>query len=246
MTDNRPFAEVDRAKQQVREHIWNVLDAAGAAHDASTHGRIPNFVGSEDAATRLGSLPAWQRARVIKSVPDKAQLAVRALALTEGRTVFMAVPKLADPHPFYLLDPAALTVPPAEAASSRIAAAIAPKVGVDALRPVDLVVLGSVVVNRAGVRIGKGAGYSDLEFAFLTEAGLIGEDTLVVTTVHELQVLDEELPTTTHDVGVDFIVTPQETIACPSAYRPSGLVWEHLSPRKIASIPALATLAAAR
>ncbi|MGX1850762.1 5-formyltetrahydrofolate cyclo-ligase [Streptomyces sp. NPDC055299] len=245
MNDDQMFTNVDREKQRVRERVWDVLDASDATHDATAHGRIPNFIGSEDAAARLGELPAWDRARVIKSVPDKAQLPVRALALSEAKTVFMAVPKLADPHPFYLLDPGALTIPPAEAASSRTAADIAPKVGVDDLQPVDVVVLGSVAVNRAGVRIGKGAGYSDLEFAFLTEAGLIDEHTVVVTTVHELQVLDMDLPATTHDVGVDVIVTPEETITCPSPHRPSGLIWEHLDAQKIASIPVLAARAPA-
>ncbi|MFI9391783.1 5-formyltetrahydrofolate cyclo-ligase [Streptomyces bauhiniae] len=240
MNDDRMFTDVDRAKQRVRERVWDVLDAGGAVHDSTAHGRIPNFVGSREAATGLGELAAWKHARVIKSVPDKAQLPVRALALAEGKTVFMAVPELADRHPFYLLDPEALTVPPAEAASSRVAAGIAPKVGVEALRPVDMVVLGSVAVNRAGVRIGKGAGYSDLEFAFLTEAGLIGDHTVVVTTVHRLQVLDEDLPATMHDVGVDVIVTPEEIITCPSPHRPSGLIREHLDAAKIASIPVLA------
>ncbi|WP_328388096.1 5-formyltetrahydrofolate cyclo-ligase [Streptomyces sp. NBC_00400] len=246
MNDEQTVTDVDREKQQVRERVWDILDANGASHDATTHGRIPNFVGSQEAAARLGELPAWKHARVVKSVPDKAQLPVRALALSEGKTVFMAVPKLADPRPFYLLDPAALTIPPTEAASSRIAADIAPKVGVEALQPVDMVVLGSVAVNRAGVRIGKGAGYSDLEFAFLTEAGLIGEHTVVVTTVHGLQVLDEEMPATTHDVGVNVIVTPEEVITCLSPHRPSGLMWEHLNARKIASIPVLAARAPGR
>ncbi|WP_030905713.1 5-formyltetrahydrofolate cyclo-ligase [Streptomyces sp. NRRL F-5126] len=243
MREHQVFADVDREKQQVREHVWDVLDAEGVTHDDTVHGRIPNFKGSQEAAARLAELPAWKDAAVIKSVPDKAQLPVRALALSEGKTVFMAVPKLADLHPFYLLDPAALTVPPAEAASSRVAADIAPKVGVDSLRPVDMVVLGSVAVNRAGVRIGKGAGYSDLEFAFLTEAGLIGEHTIVVTTVHGLQVLDDDLPATAHDVGVDVIVTPERTISCAAPHRPSGLVWDHLDSRKIASIPVLAARA---
>ncbi|MFH8746073.1 5-formyltetrahydrofolate cyclo-ligase [Streptomyces rimosus] len=237
--------DVDREKQRVRERVWDAMDAGGATHDVTAHGRIPDFVGAPAAAAALAELAAWQRARVIKAVPDKAQLPVRARALSEGKTVFMAVPRLADPSPFYLLDPSALTVPPAEAATSRIAAGIAPRVGVDALRPVDVVVLGSVAVNRAGVRVGKGAGYSDLEFAFLTEAGLIGDHTTVVTTVHGLQVLDEELPATTHDVGVDVIVTPEEIIACPSPYRPSGLIWEHLDAQKIASIPVLAARAPA-
>ncbi|MCL6298181.1 5-formyltetrahydrofolate cyclo-ligase [Streptomyces kronopolitis] len=245
MNDDRMFTDVDREKQQVRERVWDALDASGATHDVTVHGRIPNFVGSQEAAARLGELPAWKHARVIKSVPDKAQLSVRALALSEGKTVFMAVPKLADPHPFYLLDPAVLTIPPAQAASSRTASEIAPKVGVDDLRAVDVVVLGSVAVNRAGVRIGKGAGYSDLEFAFLAEAGLIDENTVVVTTVHQRQVLNVELPRTSHDVGVDVIVTPEETITCPSPHRPSGLIWEHLDAQKIASIPVLAVRAPA-
>ncbi|WP_338104346.1 5-formyltetrahydrofolate cyclo-ligase [Streptomyces barkulensis] len=175
-------------------------------------------------------------------MPDKAQVPVRAHALSEGKTVFMAVPRLAGPRPFYLLGPAALRVPPHEAASSRIAATVAPQVDVDELRPVDLVV-GSVAVNRAGVRVGKGAGYSDLEFAFLAEAGLIGERTVVVSTVHPLQVVDGDLPATEHDFGVDLIVTPEEVISCPSPHRPAGLVWEHLDPAKIASIPALAARA---
>ncbi len=239
------LVDVNREKQRVRERVWNVLDTGGATYDATAHGRIPNFVGSSAAAAALGELASWKHARVIKAVPDKAQLPVRALALSEGKTVFMAVPRLADPAPFYLLDPSALTVPPAEAAAGRVAADIAPKVGVDALRAVDVVVLGSVAVNRAGVRVGKGAGYSDLEFALLTEAGLIGDHTTVVTTVHGLQVLDEELPATTHDVGVDVIVTPEEIINCSSPHRPSGLVWEHLDAQKIASIPVLAARAPA-
>ncbi|MFD5450797.1 5-formyltetrahydrofolate cyclo-ligase [Streptomyces sp. NPDC127100] len=90
------------------------------------------------------------------------------------------LPEPLDPHhplllgppvedPFYLLDPAALAVPPAEAAATRTAAVVAPTVEVDALRPLDLIVLGSVAVNRDGARIGKGAGYSDIEFALLTK-----------------------------------------------------------------------------
>ncbi|MFI1966886.1 5-formyltetrahydrofolate cyclo-ligase [Streptomyces pathocidini] len=235
--------DVDDRKQQARERMWGLLDAEGAVLDTTARGRIPNFKGSDAAADRLAALSAWHGARVIKAVPDKAQLPVRARALSEGKTVFMAVPRLADPRPFYLLDPAALRVPPHEAASSKIAASIAPRVDVDELQPVDMVVVGSVAVNRAGVRIGKGAGYSDLEFAFLTEAGLISDRTVIVSTVHSLQVVDDDLPTTEHDFGVDLIVTPEEVIPCPSPHRPAGLVWEHLDAAKIASIPSLAARA---
>ncbi|MFD5661382.1 5-formyltetrahydrofolate cyclo-ligase [Streptomyces hirsutus] len=142
----------DRAKQAVRTQVWDTLTAADAIHDPSVHGRMPHFKGTEQAAVRLAELPAWQRAGVVKAVPDKAQLPVRVRALEEGKTVYMAVPKLAT-----------LTLPPTEAAAGRTAAAIAPTVEVDALRPLDLIVLGSVAVNRDGARIGKGAGYSDIQ-----------------------------------------------------------------------------------
>ncbi len=180
---------------------------------------------------------------MVKAVPDQAQLPVRARALTEGKLVYMAVPKLADALPFYLLDPASLTVPPAEAASSHMAAAVARKVSVEELRPVDLIICGSVAVNRDGVRLGKGAGYSDIEVALLQEAGLIGPETVIVTTVHTLQVVDHNLAETEHDFSVDLIVTPEEVIACGPSRRPPGLLWEHLTKEKIAAIPVLAARA---
>ncbi|MFH8411099.1 5-formyltetrahydrofolate cyclo-ligase [Streptomyces sp. NPDC018019] len=229
----------EKTKQAVRTQVWDALDEAQAVHDESVHGRIPNFKGAEQAAARLASLPRWHDARVIKSVPDKAQLPVRIRALEENKTVYMAVPKLAAPKPFYLLDPQALTVPPHTAAVSRNAANHAPTVEVEELHPIDIIVLGSVAVNRSGTRIGKGAGYSDIEFALLTEAGLISQDTLVVTTVHQLQVVDRPIPATAHDVSVDLIVTPEEIITCPEPHRPSGILWERLDTSKIAAIPAL-------
>jgi len=237
---------VDWEKQRVRERVWALLDESRAVHDASARGRIPNFKGADEAARRLAELPAWHSARAVKAVPDKAQLPVRARALAEGKTVFMAVPRLADPRPFYLLDPTALTVPPGEAASSKVAAAVASKVGVESMPAVDLVVVGSVAVDRSGTRVGKGAGYSDLEFAFLAEAGLVRAQTVVVTTVHRAQVVDEELPCARHDFGVDVIVTPDEVIACDRPHRPAGLVWDELDAEKIASIPALAARAPER
>jgi 5-formyltetrahydrofolate cyclo-ligase len=66
--------------------------------------------------------------------------------------------------------------------------------GLDELGPVDLVVCGTVAVNRDGVRVGKGGGFSDLEFALLAERGLLGGETTIVTTVHDLQLVDEPLP----------------------------------------------------
>jgi 5-formyltetrahydrofolate cyclo-ligase len=101
-------------------------------------------------------------------------------------------------------------------------------------------------VNHQGARIGKGGGFSDLEVAFLVEAGVIRPDTVLATTVHPLQVVNEPLPETVHDFRVDLIVTPDETIHCNDPHRPPGILWKHLDQDKIAEVPALAALAARR
>ncbi|OAP20398.1 MULTISPECIES: 5-formyltetrahydrofolate cyclo-ligase [Amycolatopsis] len=155
----------------------------------------------------------------------------------------MAVPAMASPSPFYALDPTRVGL---DAARSKYAAAVAPTVGPERMEPVDLVVCGTVAVDRRGTRVGKGAGYSDLEIAILTEAGLIGPRTTIVTTVHDLQVVDAELPETEHDFRVDVIVTPEQVICCEPRSRPAGIVWAHLNGEKIRAIPALAARAEAQ
>ena len=87
---------------------------------------------------------------------------------------------------------------------------MATRVAAGEMRPVDMVVCGSVAVNRNGARLGKGAGYSDIEVALLQEAGLISTHTVIVTTVHRWQVVDEAIPETEHDFSVDLIVTAEK------------------------------------
>jgi 5-formyltetrahydrofolate cyclo-ligase len=233
--------EITQAKDVVRRRVWDALEQHRAVPNAGVHGRIPNFHGAHRAADRLAEHPSWQRARIIKAVPDKAQLPVRARALREGKTVYMAVPKLAEPLPFRRLAPNEITVTPEKAASSRTAAGQSRAVAVEDLPPVDLIICGSVAVNQHGVRLGKGAGYSDIEVALLQETGLIGPDTLIATTVHPLQVLDADLPETGHDFKVDLIVTPEEIITCPPSPRPAGILWNHLTQADIDAMPVLAT-----
>jgi 5-formyltetrahydrofolate cyclo-ligase len=115
-------------------------------------------------------------------------------------------------------------------------------VAVEELERIDLVVCGTVAVNYEGVRVGKGGGYSDLEFALLVEAGLVDERTIIATTVHPLQVLGEPLPETEHDFRVDVVVTPEDVIETPARRRPPGILWDQLSEKKIGEIPVLARL----
>lgn len=232
------MTNTDRAKQAIREQVWSALEAAGTA-EPGVAGYIPDFRGADQAAWGLAALPVWQQARVLKIVPDRAQLPVRVLALEQDKLVYMTAPKLAAPEPFYVLDPAALGVPPAEAAQREIAARIAATTDVDAMQHIDLVIVGSVAVNAKGARLGKGAGYSDIELGLLAEAGLVTERTTICTTVHELQVLDEELPELSHDFRVDLIATPQQIIWCSEPHRPQMIDWDGLTTAQVAAIPAL-------
>jgi len=227
-------------KQAVRERVWRELRRSGAARFPGAEGRIPNFTGAEAAARLLASLDVWRDAEILKSNPDSPQLPVRTQAIEAGKRVYMAVPRLADEKPFLLLDPDRIDGPPRRAASIKGASKMAKHVALDDVPHVDLVVCGTVAVNRRGVRVGKGGGYSDIEFALLTETGAVDSRTIVATTVHPVQVLDEELPETSHDFRVDLVVTPDEVIRCRRAHRPPGIVASHLDPAMVAAIPVLA------
>ena len=164
-------ADVLAAKASLREEVWAAMSAARVARFPGAAGRIPNFTGAEAAAEQLRGLPEWQQARTLKANPDLPQLPVRQRALEDGKTVYMAVPRLAETAPFFALDPDHLSEPPRKAASITGAARSARRVSLADLAPVDLVVMGSVAVGEDGARLGKGGGYSDLEYAIAWEAG---------------------------------------------------------------------------
>src|SRR6185437_12107957 len=146
-------AEVLAAKAALRQEVWSEMSAARVARFPGAVGRIPNFTGAEAAAERLRATGVWQAAGTVKANPDSA--------------------RLAEPEPFFALDPAHLSEPPRKAASIRGASRSARRVTLAELSPVDLVVMGSVAVGEDGARLGKGGGFADLEFALATAAGLI-------------------------------------------------------------------------
>ncbi len=225
--------------------MWAALDRPGIARFPKPTGRIPNFVGAEAAARRLAASPEWEAAATVKANPDSPQWPVRTRALVDGKVVSMAVPRLAEVEPFFLLDPAHLADSPRAASSIKGASRSAQRVGLDELEPVDLVVTGCVAVDRSGGRLGKGGGFSDLELAAAAAAGLVDEHTVVVTTVHPLQVLDAgDVPTTGHDIHVDLIVTPDEVLRCARAatWSRPAIEWSELTGEKIAAIPLLGRL----
>ena len=231
------------SKDDVRELVWRRMSVRGVGRFPGAHGRIPNFVGAERAALHLDALPAWREARVVKINPDAPQLAVRRLALREGKVVYMAVPRLRTIECFLEVDPRRLGARALQAASIGGAARLARPVEVGALPPIDLIVCGAVAVNARGARVGKGGGFSDLEYGLLTETGKVGPGTPIVTTVHSAQLLPHAIPMHPHDMPVDVVVTPDGPIRVQPAFpRPRGIYSDALTPEKIAEVPVLAWL----
>jgi 5-formyltetrahydrofolate cyclo-ligase len=196
-------------KQQLREAIWRRLEEAGVARfPLPVRGRIPNFEGAEKAAERVRRLKTWKNAAIVFSNPDQAQKPLRQLALTDGKTLIMASPRLKAG----LLQLSPKTVRGREGYASTIKGAF--QLGVPAtheiLSKVDLVVTGCVAVDPRGFRLGKGGGYGDREISLLRK---LSPNALVVTTVHELQLVDR-VPVEAWDSRVDVIATPKRIILC--------------------------------
>ena len=186
------------------------MQAEGVARFPGARGRIPNFKGAEQCSGPVAELEVWQAARVIKANPDSPQRAIRHLALKQGKTIYMAVPRLRDEKCFVELDPSRLGKNRYAASSIKGAFEFGRQVTVRQMKPVDLILCGSVAVRRDGARIGKGGGYSDLEYAIAIELGLVTHETPIVTTVHPLQIVTARIPLEPHDIPVDFIITPEK------------------------------------
>ena len=229
-----------RTKEAIRQDIWRLLQEHKVARFPGAEGRIPNFIGAEACAKQLAEASYWQAAKVLKVNPDSPQRAIRQCALAEGKILYMAVPRLISGKPFIELDPQKLKCSPYAASSIKGAGQYGRPVTLDEVRKIDLIVCGSVAVNRQGARVGKGGGYSDLEFALLTEEKKIGPRTPIITSVHPLQIADEEIPMTEHDIPLTAIVTPHEVIEAGTVLsRPKGIYWKILPQEKINAIPVL-------
>jgi 5-formyltetrahydrofolate cyclo-ligase len=229
-----------KQKAAARKAVWDALTRKRLARfPFPAHGRIPNFKGAEEAAQRLLAHPVFRRVRVIKVNPDSPQRWVRKLALERGITVITPTPRLKGA--FRKLDPRRIPRERyGEAAMLKRGGKWGEDVELQALPKIDLVVMGSVAVTRAGRRLGKGHGYADLEYAILRELG--NPRVPVVTTVHPVQVL-ASFPAEAHDLPVSIIATPEEVIEVRKPPRaPKGIDWKRLPREALVEMPVLAEL----
>ncbi len=236
--------DVKSLKQTIRERIWRLLEEKDVAvFPRPVYGRIPNFKGAEQACERLLELPEFKEANVVKVNPDSPQRRCRELVLEYGKILIMPTPRIREG--FLLLDPSKLprqyikqaaTIKGAFEWGRPIKPWEAPKI--------DLVIIGSVAVNpNTGRRLGKSHGYAELEWGIMRSVGKVDETTPVITTVHELQLVNDDIPKEPFDLPVDIILTPMRVIRVRRIdEKPRGIYWEYITDDVLREIPILKEL----
>jgi len=233
--------DIRAIKQKIREEIWQKMEKLNiAAFPRPVYGRIPNFVGADKAARNLQKTKEWARVEVLFVNPDSPQKYVRRLALLDSKKLIMASPRIRKG--FLLLDPNKIPYWAINRAST-ISGAF--KYGTP-IHPsktpfIEMKITGCVAVDLKGGRLGKGHGFSDIEWGILSEYGLVDKSTITATTVHDIQIVDE-IPMTKNDFPLDLIVTPTKIYHTNTPYKkPHGIIWELVMDR-IHEIPLLEEL----
>ncbi|XP_012234403.1 methenyltetrahydrofolate synthase domain-containing protein [Linepithema humile] len=240
-------------KSSFRQKIWDYMTKNELVNfPVNIYKRIPNFKGAAEAAQRLAELDEFKKAKIIKINPDKPQEPVRLLALEANKEIIVPIPRLRSGLFLHVTPVAGATKEQLKILASmprltfvRGLEQTGKPLGLDSHIKVDLVVLGSVCVSRDGYRLGKGEGFADLEFAMMMRMGTITKNTIVITTVHDCQIVDYLPPQLfkDYDVPVDIIVTPTQTIFVePRLKKPSGILWHMLSERRVKTMQVLQQL----
>ena len=240
-------------KSDIRNTVWLMMQSQRLIKDypPSCFEKIPNFIGSGYAAERLAKLKEFKNAKNVKVNGSLAQQHVRFTAMKMKKTLYVPCPALTTDF-FYKLDPKTFTESwHIKRASSKAGAAeLGEKItlqNIDSVK-LDFVVVASVACSYNGVRLGKGYGYAELEWAILYLSGAVTKNTLVVTTVHDSQVLNKKrMPLTLmsdHDLPVDIIVTPTRVISVRKRLKKPtcGVLWDKLTPERIKEIPILSAV----
>lgn len=236
----------------LREQVWGELRQV-ARPDSRFHWDFSSFIadfeGSDRAAERLAALPAWQASTLMFITPDNSTEHVRRAALSEGKSFVMTTYGIR--RGFLHLAPE--DVPPADVnyaatldGCDRFGRPVT-LAEIAALDRIGLLVTGGSAVTLDGLRLGKGHGYFDLEWALLSEVGAVDERSEIADVVHECQVVDADVAPAAHDVRVDWVVTPTRTLQVDGPGHPRGhVLWDLVAGTEFEQIPPVAELAARR
>ncbi|KAL1007329.1 hypothetical protein UPYG_G00085070 [Umbra pygmaea] len=257
-------------KWDIREKVWDYIEAKNLANfPRPVHNRIPNFKGAVPACDRISALQEFKSSQTVKGAhtacakvselqvfnetdqvkvdPDKPLEGARLAVLQARKTLLVPTPRLRTGLFNKIVPPEGASKEELRVCStSQGVKEFSVPLGLDAKVQVDLLVVGSVAVSEKGYRIGKGEGFADMEYAMMLCMGAVKESTVVVTIVHDCQVVDipEEL-IESHDLTVDYILTPTRVIKTDCQRpKPPGIIWTKLNAEMLEKIPVLKKLRA--
>ncbi|KAI4653427.1 hypothetical protein J4E93_001193 [Alternaria ventricosa] len=236
-----------------RTLLQHALPDARFNHDYMSF--TPDFRGSASAIDRLTTLPCYQSAAVILITPDNSLEQLRCRALKDGKKVLVATYRLR--RGFVLLHPGHIAESKYEIAAcldGMEKPGVGRSVSLAQMRDeglrVDMCVTGGLVFNAQGVTIWEGHNLFEIQWAMLSDLGVLHTQTPVVAVVHDCQVVDEialgvekVTPMRKGEVQCDFVVTPDAMYEIEGAVKPSGGVdFDAVDPEGVENIPPLQEL----
>ncbi|KAM3876987.1 methenyltetrahydrofolate synthase domain-containing protein [Diretmus argenteus] len=235
-------------KWDIRQKVWDYIEDKNLANfPRPVHNRIPNFKGAFTACARVSELQAFTQTAEVKVDPDKPLEGARLAVLQANKKLLVPTPRLQSGLFNEITPPQGASKEQLRVCSTAQGVKeFSVPVGLDAKVKVELLVVGSVAVSEQGYRIGKGEGYADMEYGMMVSMGAVNESTVVVTVVHDCQVVDiPEALMESHDLTVDYILTPTRVIKTECQRpKPPGIIWAKLDTDKLEKIPVLKKLLA--
>ena len=246
--DVRPAVGSAREDQdRLRSHVWPELRKVARPHAVlgfDFDNFIADFEGSRRCADRLAELPAYEAASAVFVTPDDSTDHIRRRTLEDGKVLVVSTFGITDG--FRLIDPTDLPEGgPEQASNLTWIHDVAPLVSLSSLSGIgiSLLVTGAGAVVDGGIRLGKGHGYFDLEWAMLSEIGALAEEPTVVGVVHDCQRLAVDVMTADHDVPLDSVVTPSGVEHFDVSRGPGRVLWGQLAMAKAMTMPPVVELA---
>eukprot|EP00092_Neocalanus_flemingeri_P041309 GFUD01044981.1.p1 GENE.GFUD01044981.1~~GFUD01044981.1.p1 ORF type:complete len:798 (+),score=247.32 GFUD01044981.1:135-2528(+) len=195
--------------------------------------RYPQFLGSDEAAKQAAALPEFISAGVV--LVSQGVAVMSDVVLQEGKMLVSPIPGLREEKVFQQLVRNELVEETGEGRKSPKYQRLEVKEDLE----IDLLVVGSMVVDEMGRRIGKKRERVGLEFVL---GGQSLKKVVVVTMVHDCQVV-EGVPETmfsAQDVAVDIIVTPTKVIRIKNRMpKPDKILWSIVTKNMMENIPLL-------
>lgn len=238
------------AQDRLRTAVWPQLRMVARPHPILGFD-FDNFIADFDGSTRCAdlicALPSYQQAQAVFVTPDESTLTVRQRVLEDGK--ILVVTTFGITRGFRMVRPADLPDGGAEqAASMEWLHEVAPSVTLAGLAglSISFLVTGAGAVTDGGIRLGKGHGYFDLEWAMLSEIGALSVEPVVVGVVHDCQRLHVTTDAAAHDVPLDMVVLPSGTEAFEVSRSAGTVHWPLLTVERAATMPPVVELALLR